>query len=221
MDRNLLLNQLKQDLGIGLLTINCSLKCPHPDVTTHGLDIETRRNLGMEQINKERFAQLRNWFAQREWHISQQRNSRNDSSDYLILAPMIFVSFDIGYHATLRMRLDSIFSKGLLPGSHDRQTDDKRIDCEGNIYVCEKLGVPEDAGNPGSLSAHWWRDHKSKYNRFGDSDWVILEIDLWKLPPHRLYRDIWSESGVIVGDVSVIPPNQDLFRLVYPNQPGR
>ena len=67
---------------------------------------------------------------------------------------------------------------GLLPSTPERQTTDPtyRRDCEGNIYVCDSLGKPEDAGVRGTGSAHWWRDHLAQNNRFDDPDWVILEI---------------------------------------------
>lgn len=223
MCRAILLDQLKRDLKIGLMTFNrLRFRCPRQGVTGHSLDAETRHALRTDQMSEETFRQVREWLTERNWQLSRQRVrhpvNQAQKIEYLFLAPMILVSFQTGYHATLRSRCDSIFSIGLVPGSPDRQTDNERLDCDGNIFVCHDLGVPEDAGRDGSFSAHWWCDHKSRRNRFGDPDWVILEIDLGGLPPHRLYRDIWSESGVIVGGVSVIPPA--LIRQVFPEEDG-
>jgi hypothetical protein len=103
--------------------------------------------------------------------------------------------------------------RGLLPSAPERQTTEKRWDCEGNIFLCEKLGTPADAGVRGSESAHWWRDHLAHNNRFGDPDWVILRVEVGRLEGARLYRDIWSKSGIIVGSMARIPP--DRLRLEY------
>ena len=213
------LDEVRQQLGIGLHRFPRNpCKGLRSGTITLRFDIETKLRLERTHPTVQEFEQLRDWFAQRDWQLVIQRTPNPiDDSDYiyyLFLQRMDPVSLRVGYHATLRRQVDSILSNGLLPGSPDRRTDDDRIECHGNIYVCEKLGVPGDAGKPESFSAHWWRDHKSKRNRFNDPDWVILEIDLWKLPPHLSYRDIVSESGVILRGVSVIPPS--LLRLVYP-----
>ncbi len=105
--------------------------------------------------------------------------------------------------------------QGLLPSAPERQTTEKRWDCEGNIFLCEKLGTPADAGVRGSESAHWWRDHLAHNNRFGDPDWIILRVEVGRLKGARTCRDIWSKSGLIVGGVAVIPP--DLILMSTPD----
>jgi hypothetical protein len=88
---------------------------------------------------------------------------------------MIPVSLTEGYHATRAVSVRSIRAEGLKPSAPERRTTD-RHDCEGHIYVCEALGVPEDAGVRGAFSAHWWLDHLARKNRFGDPHWVILRV---------------------------------------------
>ena len=38
-------------------------------------------------------------------------------------------------------------------------------------------------------------------------------MDIGKVPGAKVYKDIWSESGLIVGGVDVIPP--EYIREVY------
>jgi hypothetical protein len=107
----------------------------------------------------------------------------------------------------------SIRQEGLLPSVPARQTTE-RWDCDGNIYVCERLGTPADEGVLGIESAHWWRAYLAEKNRYGDPDWVILSVEVGRLADARVYKDIWSKSGVIVDNVSRIP--SDLILLIYP-----
>jgi hypothetical protein len=67
---------------------------------------------------------------------------------------MITVNLEVGYHATRRASVRVIMDEGLLPSAPERQTTDKRWDCEGNIYLCERLGTPADASMRGSELAH-------------------------------------------------------------------
>jgi hypothetical protein len=147
-----------------------------------------------------------------------RRNQRTWGNQFVknLLLEHLGVALQVGFHATRRASVGSIFDVGLLPSSPDRQTTADRLDCEGNIYLCERLGGPSDAGLVGSESADWWRDHLAKNNRFGDPDWVILEVRVGRLLGAQLSRDSWSKSGVIVSGVPAIPP--DLIRLIYPDE---
>jgi hypothetical protein len=102
----------------------------------------------------------------------------------------------------------------LLPSTLGRQTTSDRLDCEGKIYLCEALGAPDDAGDRGKGSAHWWRNELSKANRFEDREWVILQVDIGRVLGATLDKDIWSASGIIVTGVDRIP--RDVIRQVYP-----
>ena len=44
-------------------------------------------------------------------------------------------------------------------------------------------------------------------------DWVILEVRLTELEDARLYKDIWSKSGVILDKVRAIPSH--LLEMVW------
>lgn len=211
-DRESILAELNDQFGVGLLPLT---HLPFPsyldDVIAYVPDAETRK------INDDTLHSIRTWLKSRDWHLSRQEVAHPTVAgkriEYLVLAPMVFVLFGTAYHSTRRTAYSSIMSEGLLPSSPERQNSLKRTDCDGNIYVCEHLGNPQDAGVTSSLTAHWWRDHLSKNNRYADPDWVILEIELRGLPPHRLHRDIWSASGVIVAGVDRIPPR--LITLIY------
>jgi hypothetical protein len=133
------------------------------------------------------------------------------------LAPMIPVSLNFGYHATRRASLRSIWELGLLPSTPDRQTTTDRSDCEGNIYVCERLGTPADTDDRGRGSVHWWRTQFAESNRFNDPDWVILRVEVSGGQGARVYQDIWSNSGIIIDNVPRIPP--DLIQLEYLPEP--
>ena len=102
-------------------------------------------------------------------------------TEHVFLAPIIQVPLKVGYHATRRASVPSIMEQGLLPSAPERQTTENRWDCEGNIYLCERLGTPASAGVPGSESAHWWRHHLARKNRFNDPDWVILHVEVGRL----------------------------------------
>jgi len=154
--------------------------------------------------------EIRRWVEHQGWQFSRQTVKHLTIPDRLVehiyLAPMSLVELERGYHATRRVSVPSIRTSGLCRSTPELQTTD-RGDCERNIYICESLGTPADAGVRGSCTAHWWRDHLAKNNRFNDPDWVILEIDFRKVHGAGLYRDIWSESGIIVGGVDAIPPD--------------
>jgi hypothetical protein len=179
------------------------------DVTLHTLSSDSHPT---EEIK----ATARRWAEDQGWHFIWQtlrRDYRPDGQEYIYLAPIIPVECERGYHATPLASVCSIQELGLLPSIAERQTTD-RGDCEGNVYLCEILGTPADAGVRGSRSAHWWRDHLARNNRFNDPEWVILKVEIGKLPDAKLYRDICSDSGIIVAGVDAIPP--ELIKLRGP-----
>jgi hypothetical protein len=184
------------------------------DATTHTL-------LGMDvKLTDELRRQVRHWL-ERERGLQFSRQIQKPfrgapDVDYVFIAEMLPVPLDIGYHATRRANLALIWQQGLLPSSPCRQNTD-RHDCEGNIYVCNRLGTPDDAGVTGSKSAYFWRDHLAKKStRFPDPDWVIVEVDLRALPGALTIRDMWSESGIVVCGVDSIP--SDRLRLVFEDE---
>ena len=58
---------------------------------------------------------------------------------------MIDRDLGVGYPTPRRASVAAILRDGLLPGDPSRRTTD-REDCDGNVYVCEALGTPADAG---------------------------------------------------------------------------
>jgi len=166
---------------------------------------------GDSEITDDLRRQVRQFAENRGWLVSKQQQ-------YTCLAPMIPVSVDLAFHATRRVSVQSIQEQGLLPSNSERQTSQGRDDCEGNIYVCQQLGSPADAGVCGRLSAHWWRAHFAENNRFSDRDWVILQVSLNSLTGARMYKDMWSESGIVVRNVDRIPPP---LPIVYPAEGRR
>jgi hypothetical protein len=160
---------------------------------------------------------IREWINSRGWQYSRQSNDNSTTKrrdEFIYLAPKIPVSLKCGFHVTRACSVPSILKDGLLPSNSGRQINElKREDCEGNIYLCEKIGSVEDAGIKDSYSAHWWLDEFRKVNRFNDLNWVILEIDLSQISDVKLYKDIWSRSGIVVNGVASIPPSA--IKLVY------
>lgn len=140
---------------------------------------------------------IRTILDQQNWHFSRQFNQYipGHQCESLYFAPKRFEPLAFGYHATRAESLPSIYAQGLVPSDGSRQTTGGRHDCEGNIYVCEKLGTP---GNGDDKGAHWWRATLSSDNRFNDPDWVILKIAFSEAPGIKMYRDIWSQTGIIV-----------------------
>jgi hypothetical protein len=171
------------------------------------------------RLSSQEWQQFRQLIERHAWHGSRQLDDLTahgcGHKEYIIIAPMDPVTLDHGFHATRRVNLDAILADGLLPSVPGRQTCDEKYDCEGNIYVCDKLGSLADAGVANSFSAHWWRDHLAKTNRFNDTDWCIVGIDLAKVPAAILYADLRSTKAVIVGDVERVPPAA--ITLAYPN----
>jgi hypothetical protein len=158
------------------------------------------------RLSSQEWQQFRKLLERYSWHGIRQLDNLTKYDlvgvdEHLNIAPMILVPLNYGYHATRLANRDAILNDGLLPGTPDRQTSDDCYDCEGNIYVCDKLGSLADAG-----SAHWWRAQKAQKNKFGDPDWCIVGIDFAKVPGVMLYKDLQSTSGIIIGGIESVPP---------------
>jgi hypothetical protein len=212
-DRRALLEGIRNQFAVELLWYeNFKFSCYRDDVSVHGFF-----SAPDSEPTEERKQEIRGWVESRGWQFSRQMKKDEVIPDrlteYIFLAPMIFVELERGYHATRLVSVSSIQATGLLPSTAERQTTTDRGDCEGNIYICEALGTPTDAGVQGSRTAHWWHHHLAQKNRFNDPDWVILEIEIGNVHRARLYKDIWSESGIVVGAVDAIPPG--VIRVVY------
>lgn len=169
------------------------------DVTVHFLF----QNEPWPEQERPDFQDMRRWLMA-EGVMLVEYPTKTDPG-YLV-APIIPVPIATAYHATPRKNLEAIEKEGLLPGdsAKGRASTGHRFDCQGNIFVCPKLGTPQDAGQQCTFSSHWWRDHLSSKN--GDSDWVILRLDgLDALPGLVTNRDFLGESGVILSGVDRIP----------------
>lgn len=153
---------------------------------------------------------VRGWLEPRGVMCIVRPNEFPGGAPWWYLAPIIPIPLIKAYHATTRRRWHLIQLLGLLPGnaSAGRFTSANRFDCEGNIYVCEKLGTPADAGVRRTNSAYWWRDHKARNNVENDPDWVILEVDLSNLPGLLAYTDLYSDSGIIIRGIDCIHPDR-------------
>lgn len=207
-----LLGDLRRELGVDLLWFErLSFPGYRDDVTVHGFFSPPDK-----PVTDESKLRVRRWVESRGWQFSRQlvRAFHDDADrvEHIYLAPEARVTLSVGYHATRRASLLSILERGLIPGEPDRRTTE-REDCDGNVYVCEALGTPADAGVRGAKTAHWWRDHLTEKNRFGDPDWVILRVEVAGVPGIRACRDLWSESGIVLDGVEVIPP--EVIRLEY------
>lgn len=211
--RRQLLDELRDEVGVDLVWHERAAYSGHrKDVSVH-----TFFELGDVPVTAEQKSQARCWLEARGWQYTRQLvrvvSGSEELTEYVFLAPEGLVPLAVGYHATRRVHLGAILSEGLLPGSPDRRNTE-REDTDGNIYICEALGTPADAGVKGAKTAHWWRAHLAEKNRFGDRDWVILRVDVAGLRGVRACRDIWSEPGVVLDMVERVPPGR--VRLVYP-----
>lgn len=120
---------------------------------------------------------------------------------YFAVAPLLFETPSVAYHATPVRLIPVILGEGLLPSDAGRSLTDFP-DTLGKIHASLTLTKESDKGDP----AAWWRDHLSERYRepFG-----IIAIDLSTGPPDaRVYRDTHSHWGVVIDRVDRIPPHQ-------------
>ena len=142
-----LLDEIERHFGVKLLWFE---KLPSPgyrdDVTTHSFfDTE-------DTLTDDLKLEIRRWLEGQGWQFSRQMvrvlGDEANRVEHVYLAPMIPVTLEVGYHGTRRISVSSIMERGLLPSVPEWQTTEKRWDCEGNIFLCEKLGTSADAGVP-------------------------------------------------------------------------
>ena len=100
------------------------------------------------------------------------------------VAPMIRRRVDATFHATRRSLIPRIMNEGLLPSNPERATT-HFPDTEGAIHVTANLESNDDDGD----GARYWMSLLSKRNRFDDTDWTILQIDMQGIPNARVYEE--------------------------------
>lgn len=162
-----------------------------------------------------KYDDLKNTLERRLRDLKWQFSEVHDRQDLIYIAPMLFCWPEIAFHATRIANVPSIFKHGLLRSTPEL-SNSERADCRGKIYVCPTLGA--EPANPDSEprkeTAHWWRWHLSTHNRFNDPEWSILEVKFTELNV-RVYRDIWSASGLIVDGIASIPAEH--LSIVWPD----
>jgi hypothetical protein len=199
-----LLRDVQTAFGITIVSFDpYRPKFLRPDVTVHMLTDADNKYLG-----DNRFFAIHDWFEERGWLVSRQtfKKPPRPGLEHTYIAPAQRIQLRSGFHATRAVAIASIFQHGLLPGDRLRCTTD-RIDALGNIYVAEKLGQPGDESRCAYGTAHWWREHLARENRFGDPQWTILEIDFVGQDV-CCYHDIWSHTGVVVRVRNPVDPRQ-------------
>jgi hypothetical protein len=179
------------------------------DVTAHWIGSD--REYVTPTLNKA----LREWLEEKGWQYSRQLVVE-PPIERIYIGRLIPVAIDVAYHVTRQASLPGIIERGLLPGSSERQTTgaERRRDCDGNIYVCEHLGMPGDHDKSGTKSAHWWRGELASKHGSNVAEWLIVEIGLGGLPGLRVSRDIWSRSGLVISNVHSISWKR--LRMIYP-----
>jgi hypothetical protein len=102
----------------------------------------------------------------------------------------------IAYHSTLKVKIESILDKGLLPSDEsNRQTDFP--DTEGRIHVTQML---EGDGS----AVRWIKIFGERYKR-PQTDYAILRVNLEGLAA-RIYEDAHSQYGIVIDRTENIPP---------------
>jgi hypothetical protein len=198
---NTVINELQELYGLKIIDQTPRINpLPHPTVRIYQV-------LGEADTLRQN---IRVVFRARLNAIEWQYSEADDGNRHLAyVAPMYFVSgLEIVYHATRTASLPFIREQGILPSNADISATG-RPDCYGNIYVCEELGEYPTLSDvePKKATATWWRWALSRKNRFNDKDWTILAIHLSGLKV-RVYRDIWSTSGLILDNIQRIPPDR-------------
>jgi hypothetical protein len=145
------------------------------------------------------FGSVREWFETNGYFISRQSMKTDpfDGVEHVFISPIEMVNPKLLYHATRTQSLDSIRKNGILCGARQRCTTD-RLDPIRNIYGVETLGNAGDKKRNIYGTAHWWREHLALTNRFGDRNWSLLQIDVISHGRLNCYRDIWSNSGIVI-----------------------
>ena len=171
------------------------------DVTIHGIPHRVYHDSDFCR-------RVRHWLESKGWQFSKQIPSIfGAKANWIFIARLKPISLKIGYHATERRRWAKIRHDGLLPTAKHRQMSVNREDCEGNIYICKRLGKLADAGRLDSQTAHWWR--QELWQKSGDieplTDWVILRVRLERIKGVQVYRDIFSASRFNIDGVPSIP----------------
>jgi hypothetical protein len=212
-DRQRLLKEINKVFGVTLHwseNVTTAVTDYRPDVTVHWFIWEG------EYVTADFGRALRAFLEQRGWQYSRQLVVEQPT-ELIYIGRLFPVAIDFGYHATRMASLPGIKRHGLLPGDADRQTTgrERRRDCEGNLYVCEHLGAPGDRMGRGSKTAHWWRGALAAKTGSDIEDWGILKIQLNHVAGSRVYKDIWSESGIVVSSFASIP--WEMISIAYPD----
>ena len=196
------LKALEEQHGVKVVdqTARISFGFPHPDVKILQVLRETQQTR----------PSVRQDLRQRLNAIAWQYSEADDTNRHLAyVAPMLVLPVPaVAYHATRAVVVSSILKCGILP-SNSEISATGRPDCYSNIYICEELGEPAGSLDvePRKGTAMWWRWQLSRRNRFNDPKWVVLSVALQGLAA-RVYRDIWSTTGLIVDSIERIPPDR-------------
>lgn len=188
------------DVKIINQTARINFPFPHPDVQIWHVLGET------EAIRLQIRSTLRQKLNAIDWQYSK---ADDGNRGFAYVAPMHIVPIpDVAYHATRWISVPTILKDGLLPGTPNISATG-RPDCYGNIYVCLELGECPGSSvtEPRKATAMWWKWKLARKNRFSDSNWTIVAVRLEALPA-RIYRDIWSTSGLIIDNVERIAPER-------------
>jgi hypothetical protein len=128
------------------------------------------------------------------WHHLLPRERQHDCFGLAAVEPLEPL---VVYHATERERWPRILEKGLLPSNPTIATSGFP-DTEGRIHVC----AHHDNGREG---ATYWVTLLSERRKRKDDDYIIIEVDLHRVPGARVYQDVHSTSGLVVDRIESIP----------------
>jgi hypothetical protein len=157
-------------------------------------------------IDDNLFFQIRDSLESHGWHLSRQklRTPPFEGVEHHYLAPIKNVCVETLYHATREVNVQVILHGGLRAARREDCNFD-RLDTIGNIYGSSVLGAPGDWANSRYGTAHWWAELFARDNRFNDPNWRILEVDLRGIDGLTCFRDIWSQTGIIIRPTEPIP----------------
>lgn len=217
VQRQAIIDGIRQHFGFTLLEYTSARNdaLPHPHVSMHGLDPFENEPDAEERWEQE-LAAVRCWVLSQGWQLSRRildGSAFNLSHDprHEYLAPQLPVALPpVVYHATAHG--PAILREGLLPSGSGAAIP-KRPDCVGNLYFCATLGDPADVGHERRGSAHCWRGILARDQRSDPAGWYVLAVQLVEVPAVAAFRDVWSDTGIIVAGVAV-PAN--LIQQVWP-----